>query len=779
MDRLLDCENCPLNGRTKVYGTSSVGHPRLVLVGEGPGVNEEIEGVPFVGASGRLLFGILRGLGIAREDCVTTNACLCRPKPGDKLSPKEWAQALKCCHPRLEAELEGFEEVPKVALGAKALKALTGKGKITPWVGAPLDSPYGVVMPVPHPAFCLRKPSYMPLLERWLTRTLYLDRFHRIDQVADLFVEVGPQMDRALELLLGRALEGQPIGVDVETAGVDPMHDYLLCVGVASERTAVSVPWPCPDPYIEHKLRKILVAGKLVFHNGQHDVLSLEAAGFVFDHDYYFDTLLAHATVASQLPHDLGLVCAAELFHERWKSEFRVESDLKGAEQFTSRPAHELRTYNAKDALMTSWLVAPLQRALDAMYNGWELFYEFMDLNQIAIRMRRIGVQVDPSKFDHHRQTLTARVEASRARFEQLAPNVNLGKAGMSIALKNLFFKRYKMRPKRYSLETGEPSLDALTLESFIREGGPICGETARVVLDIRKYYKLLSVYIEGLPLDENHVVHPTWKIYGTVTGRWSSQDPNAQNIPKVMRDLYVPRVGLHMVKADYSQLEYRIIAYKYGITKFIRWYEQGIDAHAQNAALLFGEEWDRAGPEERKELRKIAKGATYCYFYGGDAETAWAQAVVKNPKARLPLYRQMYRKLDKLYPEVKQKQEELLRKAADEGYVEETMSGRREYFHDGRIDANKVLNFPIQAMAGTIMNRAIIGLDEELEWGKEAILFQVHDELVIEGPDKKRLVALLKKHMEAPVEVAGQEVVFPVDVESGPNWYEMEEVKC
>ena len=116
----------------------------------------------------------------------------------------------------------------------------------------------------------------------------------------------------------------------------------------------------------------------------------------------------------------------------------------------------------------------------------------------------------------------------------------------------------------------------------------------------------------------------------------------------------------------------------------------------------------------------------------------------------------------------------DMLKHAREEKFVEEPLSGRREYFHDGLIEPNKVVNFPIQGAAGTLVNRAITSLDKQISWTDESILFQVHDELVLEGPDQSRLSKLLKEHMNQSFTYNGNTLRFPIECKAGPDWGHM-----
>lgn len=761
-----DCDNCPLNGRTVVPPTPATAGCRLVVVAESPGRNEEIEGAPLIGPSGFMLDRNLRTLKVSRSACHLTNAILCRPT--QKMTPKEWKTALKCCRPRLEAELAKVE-APILAIGGKSLQTLTGKAKIMPWRGVQVPglAPWEgrAITPTVHPAFIMRgKPQWEPVFRLDIKRALNPTKW----TWPEIVIEEGTAMMIALRRL---AHTRKPLGVDVETSGIDPMFSKLLCVGLANEDVAVSVPWPPQDPVVKEVVAAILADPDIekVMHNGQHDLLTLKSHGLPVCGGL-FDTLLAHATVAPQLPHDLGLVASCEFPAPRWKSIFRVESDLKGADAFTKRDPYELRDYNAKDATITAMLRRPLRQRLRSTHNGEALFNEYLQLSDLAMRMRERGLEVNRGVFDRHRVELTAAMEREGAAFAALGVPAELGANGMHRSLKKLFFDSFGIRPRHYSEKTGEPQLDAETLKQLTTHTDRLVSGAARAVLSFRQYGKLLSTYIDGLPIGPDGLVHPVWKVYGTLTGRWSSQDPNAQNIPPEMRDIFAAREGCRFVAADFSQLELRIVAELSQDPLLLKWYREGLDVHTENAKMVFETN------EPTDAQRKLAKNVVYAMNYGGGADTIWRTLLPKFPRLTLRVVQQVIAMWFKTHPAIKEWQAQQVALANERLYVEAPVSGRREYFHSGHAEPTKALNYPIQSTAGDLMNRAILVLDKRIDWSREGIILQVHDEIVCEGPDPKRLAGLLREAMEAPINIGGQQVSFPLSaIEYGRDWFNME----
>lgn len=153
------CKRCKLSNsrRNIVFGTGNP-HAKVVFVGEGPGREEDIQGLPFVGAAGEMLTRIIeRVLNLKRSDVYIANVVKCRPPENRMPQPDEIAQ----CLPFLEKQLEAINPGIIVALGAVAAQSLLGtkagitslRGKFHYFRGST------VVMPTYHPAFLLRNPG--------------------------------------------------------------------------------------------------------------------------------------------------------------------------------------------------------------------------------------------------------------------------------------------------------------------------------------------------------------------------------------------------------------------------------------------------------------------------------------------------------------------------------------------------------------------------------------------------------------------------------------------
>jgi uracil-DNA glycosylase family 4 len=154
---LQGCRRCKLcEARSTIVFGAGDPSADLVVIGEGPGADEDAQGKPFVGRAGQLLTKMLESVQLSRDDAFITNTVLCRP-PGNR-NPE--ADELAACRPFLDAKLAVIQPKVILALGSVATQALLqtkepiGKlrGRLHPFGNA-------VLVPTFHPAFLLRNPG--------------------------------------------------------------------------------------------------------------------------------------------------------------------------------------------------------------------------------------------------------------------------------------------------------------------------------------------------------------------------------------------------------------------------------------------------------------------------------------------------------------------------------------------------------------------------------------------------------------------------------------------
>ncbi len=155
-DEIGDCTRCPLHkGRNKLVFGDGDPNAKLMFVGEGPGADEDAQGLPFVGKAGQLLNNMIGAMGLKREEVYIANVVKCRPPQNRTPEPDE----ANTCSPFLFQQIDAIRPEVIVALGATAATYLLGqrqplaglRGRVHTWRASKLIVTY-------HPAFLLRDP---------------------------------------------------------------------------------------------------------------------------------------------------------------------------------------------------------------------------------------------------------------------------------------------------------------------------------------------------------------------------------------------------------------------------------------------------------------------------------------------------------------------------------------------------------------------------------------------------------------------------------------------
>lgn len=153
-----DCTRCKLHTLGRQQVVFGVGSPRaeLMFVGEGPGADEDVQGVPFVGRAGQLLTKMIEAMGFTRDQVYIANVVKCRPPENRNPEPDEIAS----CEPFLFRQIESIKPKVIVALGAFAAKTLLrSEEPISKLRGRVFDYHGAKLIPTFHPSFLLRSPN--------------------------------------------------------------------------------------------------------------------------------------------------------------------------------------------------------------------------------------------------------------------------------------------------------------------------------------------------------------------------------------------------------------------------------------------------------------------------------------------------------------------------------------------------------------------------------------------------------------------------------------------
>ena len=319
-------------------------------------------------------------------------------------------------------------------------------------------------------------------------------------------------------------------------------------------------------------------------------------------------------------------------------------------------------------------------------------------------------------------------------------------------------------------------STDVDVLEK-LRGEDPIIEE----ILGYRQLAKLNSTYIEGLRPYINpktHRIHSFFHQTITATGRISSTEPNLQNIPtrfelgKRIRKIFEPEKGNVYIDADYSQIELRVLAHISGDKHMIQAFENNEDIHKQAASKVFKTPIDQVTKEQRSDAKAVNFGIVYGISDFGLGE-------------QLGISRKIAKKyIDEYlaeYSGIKEFMENITEEAKEKGYVE-TLFHRRRYIPElksknymvRQFGSRAAMNTPIQGTAADIMKIAMINVYKELKKRnlKSKIVLQVHDEMMIEVPEKEieEVKNILQECMQNATKL---KVPLIAEVSIANNWYD------
>lgn len=340
-------------------------------------------------------------------------------------------------------------------------------------------------------------------------------------------------------------------------------------------------------------------------------------------------------------------------------------------------------------------------------------------------------------------------------------------------------------------------SVDQNVLKEIIETGG-VGADLCELVVEHRDISKRLSTFVA--PYDSTSSasiifpdgrVHSNMNIAFTATGRWSSSNPNLQNLPsrsevgKKVRQLFVPPSGYSVVASDYASLEARVIAMCSQDEVWCRMVREGYDAHGEWAEIAArqsptafaskikgAKNWDEADKSQRKEYRAIIKNALVFPAFFGAGQQSIGRSLNMSPADTEAIFERFW----DVFAGVKQWQLGQINQYKELGYVT-CLSGRRRY---GPLPTvAMVLNTPVQGTAADLMSEALANLCEfSRETGRSYLrpYLTVHDEAVFCVPDEHLDDAVMdiSKIMGKPWG-PWQNVPLQIETEVGPSFGELE----
>ena len=588
--------------------------------------------------------------------------------------------------------------------------------------------------------------------------------------------------EEALDAWLTKLSEAGLICVDTETTGLDPLQARLVGISVAVEaHHAAYIPLYHRYTGVPQQLSESLVMAKLkpvledphkakLGQNLKYDKHIFASHGIQLN-GIQHDTLLQSYVLESHKPHDMDSMA---LRHLGVKTITYAEVAGKGASQigFEEVAIDTATEYAAEDADITLQLHQALypqimpDAKLSHVYRDIE-----MPLLDILYTIERNGVLLDVKLLEAQSGELAQKMMALEADAFKLAGqpfNLNSPKQIQEILFNQLQLPVIKKTP------SGVPSTDEDVLQQLALDY-PL----PKLLLDYRSLAKLKSTYTDKLPRmvdKDTGRVHTNYSQAVAVTGRLASSEPNLQNIPvrsaegRRIREAFIAPPGSHLISADYSQIELRIMAHISRDASLLKAFADGLDIHRATAAEIFG-----VPPEEvDAEQRRYAKVINFGLIYGMSAFGLASQLGIDRSAAQAYIDRYFAR-----YPGVADYMQRTRIEAKQRGYVE-TVFGRRLWLAEinspngmRRQGAERAaINAPMQGTAADLIKLAMIAMQNWLEKNRKSslLIMQVHDELVLEVPHAE----LDEITLELPrlmCGVAQLDVPLVAEVGVGPNW--------
>jgi DNA polymerase-1 len=578
-------------------------------------------------------------------------------------------------------------------------------------------------------------------------------------------------------------LEGAELAaLDTETTSLEPMRAKLVGLSFSvGEACAAYVPVghryagapeQLPLERVLARLKPWLEdpAHAKVGQNLKYDMHVLENHGIRLAGARH-DTLLQSYLLESHKSHDMDNLAERHL-SLRTITYDEVTGKGAGRIPFEQVAVERACAYAAEDADVTLRLHRALHPQVEADAKLGGIYRDIeMPVMRVLQAMERHGVLLDTKLLAELSREFGAKtLEIEKKAHAEAGQPFNLSSPKQ---IQEILFEQRKL-PVIKKTPSGTPSTDEDVLEQLALDH-PL----PRLILDYRGLAKLKSTYTDKLALTihpDTGRVHTTYGQAVAVTGRLASNDPNLQNIPirtaegRRIREAFIAPPGSHIVSADYSQIELRIMAHISRDASLLKAFADGEDIHRATAAEVFG-----VAPQElTSEQRRYAKVINFGLIYGMSAFGLARQLGLERAAAQQYMDRYFAR-----YPGVAEYMRGTRESAREKGYVE-TVFGRKLWLPDIRSGSparrqgaeRAAINAPMQGTAADLIKMAMIAVDRWLteERLKSRLIMQVHDELVLEVPDAE--LAAVKRELPGLMSgVATLAVPLVVDVGSGPNW--------
>lgn len=617
---------------------------------------------------------------------------------------------------------------------------------------------------------------YLKLVEIRRTRTIK----ELLDNFPENYFLINREED--FEGMLEVIKKEEILGLDTETTGLDPFGSDKI-VGISISASEADKHYYIPirhnvsdkqlkDFYVLEKLKPILESEKIVkvLHNAKFDAHMLKREDIELK-GILMDTMLSFS-ILNENEESYSLKKIAEKYKNYLKIE-RADTfeELFGKGGFENIPLDIGTYYAAKDTELTLKLYKFIKKYLDKNEGLNYISKLETETLKAVIKMERDGFLLDTDFTKQYAAELEIEVETLKEEIKKSLGNININS---NQQLSQKLYNELKLPDKS---KKRNRSVDANALKALKKEHVVI-----EKILEYREKEKLLNTYIKPLPEKisrRDGKLHGSLNQLGAKTGRFSSNNPNLQNLPSKARKMVIAEPGHLLVGIDFSKVEPSILADVTRDVDFLKPFTDGLDIYSALAAKTFNKKIEECG--DGTPERKKMKTGLLAVMYGTSPYTLAEQLEITQDEAeqfiqdflnnyhkvaefienthlqadvfgfvetkfgrkrRFPGHMEIAKKFKDIEEKIERKIGRKIKNIWGENVTRELKQEYWKYAKEYNRVTRQSVNAIIQGTAADIMKMAIVKVDELFEqYNKKDInrqfniLATIHDELLIQVP--------------------------------------------
>ena len=532
------------------------------------------------------------------------------------------------------------------------------------------------------------------------------------------------------------------------------------------------------------KVHDTLLSGHLLASGHPHNLtdMAIQYLGIdieMYEKDVHLTTNQARAKIRSQYP-DWRIAKAGDEMlpsakgTEPWKFDMWLPRTFAKEQHYEENHKwHSVTSiYANADSAVTLQLFACHQQLMKDR-GLYKIYLERLKLISITQQMERTGITCSIEAIARAKKQYAEEAQIHGRQCVSIAMEhgveLELPKSGNNSSLISFAFEKLVLPVVSVSKKTGNPSLDKNALNAY-RDILPPDSQQSKFVTALQSKRKrdtavgYLESYCRFLKNANGSLakMHPSLNYTGTSTLRWSSSNPNEQNISKQedvnLRSVIVPAKGRELWSLDYQNIELRIPAYESNERVMIELFEKPDEPpyygsyHLLNASIIYPDLFWPLAEKKGAFKKKYAstwyqwvKNFGFAVSYGAIEQSGTADRAAHKPGAQKLVMNRL--------KEHTALNNSMIAYARSHGYVEtlpdKEVDPKRGYPIEcpsdlyGRVSPTVPLNFHVQSTACWVMMRAMIKVHNYLKETTAAIIMQIHDELVIETDYKPNMGSL------------------------------------